>query len=96
MYGQDLTKRMQLPSKENLLGRDVYGSDLFSGILYGARTTVMADFFIVFLAMLIGISLGVFAGYWGGLVDSIIMRSMDFLLTFPYFFSNIKCCYLGS
>jgi len=88
-YEQDLAKRTQLPNKDNLLGRDAYGRDLFSRILYGARTTVMAGFFVIFPAMLIGTALGVFAGYWGGLVDSIIMRSMDFLLAFPYFFLAI-------
>ncbi len=88
-YEQDLAKKTQPPNKDNLLGRDVFGRDVFSRILYGARTTVMAGFLVVSMALLIGTTLGVCAGYWGGLVDTIIMRSMDFLLAFPYFFLAI-------
>ena len=57
-YDQDLTKRMQLPNKNNLLGKDAYGRDLFSRILYGARTTVLAGFFVVFQVMHISVTSG--------------------------------------
>lgn len=88
-YEQDLTRRTELPNKENPFGRDSYGRDLFSRVLYGARNTVLAAHFVVFMSLFIGTVLGVYAGYFGGLVDIIIMRSIDFLLAFPYFFLAI-------
>ncbi len=86
---QSLAQRRQTPNKENLFGRDAYGRDIFSRILYGGRLTVSLGFFVVSISMLFGTILGVFAGYWGGLTDSSIMRCMDFLLAFPYFFLAI-------
>jgi len=86
---QSLIKRRQLPNQENLLGRDAYGRDILSRILYGSRVTVIAGFFVVGIAMILGIFLGVISGYWGGLLDSVIMRAVDLLLALPYFFLAI-------
>lgn len=86
---QDLSKRRQLPNYENIFGRDIYGRDIFSRLLVGARSTVFAGVSVTIVSMFVGAILGAFAGYWGGYVNSIIMRAMDFILAFPTFFLAI-------
>jgi len=66
-----------------LLGTDDQGRDVFSTILYGMRISLFAGFSAVLLAMLIGVTLGLIAGYLGGWTESIIMRIADVQLTFP-------------
>ena len=66
-----------------MLGTDDQGRDLFSAILYGLRVSLFVGFSAVLLAMLIGVSLGLIAGYLGGWVDTIIMRIGDIQVTFP-------------
>lgn len=66
-----------------LLGTDDQGRDVLSTILYGSRASLLVGFAAVGLAMLIGVTLGLIAGYRGGIVDSIIMRIADIQLTFP-------------
>jgi peptide/nickel transport system permease protein len=66
-----------------LLGTDNQGRDIFSVILYGMRISIMVGALSVLLAMSIGITLGLLAGYFGGRVDAIIMRAADVQLTFP-------------
>ena len=66
-----------------LLGTDEQGRDVFSAILYGLRISLTVGVLGVALAAAIGISLGLVAGYFGGAVDSLIMRIADVQLTFP-------------
>jgi peptide/nickel transport system permease protein len=66
-----------------LLGTDDQGRDMLSAILYGMRISLAVGFASVIFAMLIGITLGLIAGYFGGMVDSFIMRVADVQLTFP-------------
>jgi|SRR5579871_2343631 len=66
-----------------LLGTDEQGRDVFSAILYGLRISLTVGVMGVALAATIGISLGLIAGYFGGFVDSLIMRIADVQLTFP-------------
>ncbi|MDN5925826.1 MAG: ABC transporter permease [Hyphomicrobiales bacterium] len=66
-----------------LLGTDNQGRDVFSTILYGMRISLAVGFASVVLALFIGVTLGLIAGYVGGAVDSIIMRVADVQLTFP-------------
>lgn len=66
-----------------LLGTDDQGRDLFSTILYGTRSSIAIGVFSVMLAIAIGVSLGLLAGYLGGRVDTVIMRIADVQLTFP-------------
>jgi len=66
-----------------LLGTDDQGRDLLSAILYGTRISVAVGLAAVVLAMLLGVSLGLIAGYAGGRLDSVIMRVADVQLTFP-------------
>jgi peptide/nickel transport system permease protein len=66
-----------------LLGTDDQGRDVFSTILYGLRISLFVGFAAVGFAMVLGITLGLIAGYVGGLVETIIMRIADVQLTFP-------------
>ncbi|MFN3743806.1 MAG: ABC transporter permease [Hyphomicrobiaceae bacterium] len=66
-----------------LLGTDDQGRDILSTILYGTRSSIAISVLAVLLAIGIGVSLGLVAGYFGGIVDTIIMRIADVKLTFP-------------
>ena len=80
---QDLANMMQTPGPKHLLGTDEMGRDILSRIIYGARISMKVGFYAVGVAFVIGIPLGIFAGYFGGKVDLLIMRAMDVLLAFP-------------
>ena len=80
---QDLANMLQKPSAEHLFGTDEVGRDILSRIIYGARISMKVGFYAVGVAFLIGVPLGIFAGFYGGKVDLIIMRAMDVLLAFP-------------
>ena len=66
-----------------MLGTDDQGRDLLSAIIYGLRVSLFVGLTAVILAMLIGVSLGLLAGYRGGWIDSVIMRVADIQMTFP-------------
>ena len=74
------------PSGEHLLGTDSLGRDLFSRMIYASRIALMIGFVAVGLAALIGVMLGSIAGYFGGRIDSLVMRFADIMLCFPRFF----------
>lgn len=69
--------------RSHLLGTDDQGRDLFSTILYGTRASILIGVCSVLLALGLGVSLGLIAGYFGGRVDTVIMRIADVQLTFP-------------
>ena len=71
------------PSAEHLLGTDDMGRDVLSRMIYGARISLAVGFVSVGIAVLIGTSLGACAGYFGGLVDAVVMRFVDIMLCFP-------------
>jgi ABC-type dipeptide/oligopeptide/nickel transport system permease subunit len=74
---------MAPPSGELFMGTDKLGRDLFSRIIFGARTTLLVSLPSIALAMIAGILLGLTAGYFGGRVDQVIMRVLDIFLAFP-------------
>ena len=74
------------PSSEHLLGTDMLGRDLFSRMAYGARISLSVGLISVSIAVLIGISLGSIAGFYGGRIDMLIMRFVDIMLCFPNIF----------
>lgn len=79
----DLIHKFQKPNSAHILGTDELGRDLYSRIIYGARVSMSVGLGSATLAMLIGVPLGLLAGFKGGLLDSIIMRIMDAFMSFP-------------
>ena len=71
------------PSAAHWAGTDSFGRDIMSRIIYGARVALVVGIVAVLLAMVIGVTLGLISGYYGGLVDIVIMRVMDGLFAFP-------------
>lgn len=71
------------PSKDHLLGTDEQGYDVFTRLMYGGRISLSVSFIAVFVITVLGVILGGIAGYFGGLVDNIIMRICDVLMCLP-------------
>ena len=81
---QDYAKFLQNPSAANIMGTDELGRDIFSRIIYGARVSIQAGIISVGIALLIGIPIGLFSGYYRGVLDEyVVMRFTDALLSFP-------------
>ena len=80
---QDLANAFQHPNAKHLFGTDEFGRDIFSRIIYGARTSLLVGFVSVGIAVVAGGALGAVAGYYGKRIDNFIMRLMDVLLAIP-------------
>ncbi len=76
---------LQPPSPTHILGTDDLGRDLFTRILFGARVSLFVGIVTVTISMVIGVSMGILAGYYGGWVDIIFMRYIDLQWAFPNF-----------
>jgi len=74
------------PSADHLMGTDALGRDVFSRVLFGGRVSLWVGFVAVGIATSIGLVLGLISGYFGRIVDEIIMRFVDIMLCFPSFF----------
>lgn len=74
---------MKGPSASHWFGTDRYGRDMFSRVVYGGRITLAFGFGAVAVCFLIGLPAGLIAAYFGGIVDQVIMRIMDVLMSFP-------------
>jgi peptide/nickel transport system permease protein len=74
---------LQGPSSRHLLGTDPFGRDVFSRLVFGARTALLVGFVSSLVGCTVGLMLGVISAYFGGRVDTIIQRLMDVLLSFP-------------
>ncbi len=79
----DLAQQALPPGAHHLLGTDKLGRDIFSRIVYGARTSITIGFVAVGIAITIGTAIGLVAGYLRGRVDAIAMGAMDVMLAFP-------------
>jgi len=82
-YRGKMADSLQQPNWTYPLGTDIQGRDTLSRLIYGTRTALMVGFITVTVAAVIGISLGLTAGFFGGMTNMIIMRSMDALMGFP-------------
>ena len=82
-YAQDLSQAMQPPSAAHLMGTDTYGRDMLSRVLIGAQTSISSTFALVAIITMFGTIVGIFCGYYGGVVDSVMMRISDICLAFP-------------
>jgi peptide/nickel transport system permease protein len=81
----DLLARMSPPlTSGHLLGTDIYGRDLLSRLIWGGRLSLAIGLAATLFSMGIGIFTGISAGYFGGRIDSVIMRLVDIMLAFPY------------
>ncbi len=79
----NIEERLQPFSRTHFLGTDIYGRDLLSRVIFGARVSVFGGLFIVLVAALIGVPLGLWAGYREGVSGAIIMRTVELVLSFP-------------
>jgi peptide/nickel transport system permease protein len=81
--------RLQPPGLAHLMGTDNLGKDVFSGILYGARITLIIGVLAGLTSLGIGLIVGALSGYYGGAVDSVLMRLAEFVQIMPRFFLAI-------
>ncbi|MDQ2639045.1 MAG: ABC transporter permease [Pseudomonadota bacterium] len=81
---QDLVLGAAPPSAQHWLGTDTFGRDLLTRILYGGRISLTVGFVATFVALVIGVAWGATAGYYGGRVDSVMMRIVDILYALPF------------
>ena len=82
-YAQDLSKSLQPPSAEHWLGTDRYGRDLLSRVIIGSQTSIYSTLILVAFMTVVGTVLGILAGLYGGILDTIIMRISEIFLAFP-------------
>lgn len=80
---QDLGVRLNPPSGEHWFGTDNFGRDIFSRVIYGGRYSLLAGVVTVILSGIIGTFYGAIAGYVGGVVDNVMMRLSEMILSFP-------------
>lgn len=80
---QDFLAVLQPPSADHWLGTDELGRDIYSRVIYGARVSVVVGILAVGLGGLVGVAVGLIAGFYGGWADSVLMRIIDVLLAFP-------------
>jgi peptide/nickel transport system permease protein len=80
---QNLKHRLSPPSFEHFLGTDQFGRDMLSRLIFGIKTSLTTGIAAASLSMFIGVFLGLVAGYFGGIIDNIIMRFTDIVLSFP-------------
>jgi len=89
---QNLPNRLKPPSAEHLFGTDNDGRDVLSRVIWGGRISLLVGIFSVAIGSLIGVTMGVISGYFGRVVDTVIMRFTDILLSFPALLLAMAIC----
>lgn len=79
----DMSQKLLPPSLTHPMGTDDLGRDILSRVIFGARTSLMIALVVVACALLLGTAVGIVAGYFGGIVDELMMRITDVFLAFP-------------
>lgn len=79
----DFTKRLCDPSASHLLGCDINGDDVLSILIWGSRTSLYVGILTVILSMTVGILVGLVSGFYGGVIDALLMRVVDIFMAFP-------------
>lgn len=82
-YAQDLSSALQPPSMQHPMGTDTYGRDMLSRVISGSRASIFSTFILVAVISIFGTTVGTWCGYYGGTVDSVVMRISDICLAFP-------------
>lgn len=80
---QNLAERLQAPSSKHLLGTDEFGRDILARMIHGARVSIKVGLLAISISIIAGGILGAISGFYGGLIDNIIMRIMDIFLAVP-------------
>lgn len=83
VVAQNISERLQGPSAAHWFGTDEFGRDIFARIIHGSRVSLTVGLISVSVSLIIGGSLGAFAGFYGGRIDNVIMRIMDIFLAVP-------------
>jgi peptide/nickel transport system permease protein len=79
----DFADKLNAPGAQHFMGTNELGQDIFSQVLYGARTSLLVGVVVISLAMAVGVPIGLVAGYFGGHLDTTLMRISDVFLAFP-------------
>ena len=79
----DFSVKLGAPGSDHWMGNDELGRDVFSRVLYGARTSLMVGLMVTVMAIALGLPIGLLAGYFGGRLDTVLMRLSDVFLAFP-------------
>lgn len=82
-FDEEVGASLTAPNGKYFFGTDQIGRDLFSRVIYGARYSIFMTMTLVFIIFVVGTVLGVTAGYFGGIADSVIMRIGDMMIAFP-------------
>ena len=81
-YKQDLSQAYNAPSLEHIMGTDAYGRDMLSRVIVGSRVSILSTLLLVGVISIFGTFVGVICGFYGGVVDMIVMRISDLFLAF--------------